>query len=251
MLVQIYEIQDPREAEKCIELCVNHIGSVLLSKETWRDPLLREVFLSTEGTESRNSMIPLFNQLDILYKAIDYYQPYIIHFCETLTDKMGRSIPLEPIIHMQIEIKEMFPDIKVMRSIPIPPKGRIPQFPALEIARTLEPVSDFFLTDTWLGEEPVEGYIGITGKTVDWEMARSLVNQSNIPVILAGGLSPENVYDALMKTLPAGADSCTHTNMRDKNNHPIRFKKDFDKVKQFVSEVRRAEKGVGLNQARG
>jgi phosphoribosylanthranilate isomerase len=58
---------------------------------------------------------------------------------------------------------------------------------------------------------------------------------------LAGGLSPENVYDALIEVRPAGADSCTKTNKEDKKGNPIRFKKDFDKIKRFVEEVRRCE----------
>jgi phosphoribosylanthranilate isomerase len=36
MIVQIYEIQDPWQAERCIELGVDHIGSVLLSQNQWR-----------------------------------------------------------------------------------------------------------------------------------------------------------------------------------------------------------------------
>ena len=129
-----------------------------------------------------------------------------------------------------------------MRSIPIPRNGTFPDFPTLEIARTLEPASDLFLTDTWLGEEPVEGYIGITGKTVDFQIAKDLIRQSNIPVLLAGGLSPDNVYDLVMQTKPAGADSCTQTNETDENGKPIRFRKDFKKVETFIKEVRRAKK---------
>ncbi|MBW1829917.1 MAG: hypothetical protein JRI74_10915 [Deltaproteobacteria bacterium] len=61
MIVQIYEIQDPHEAEKCIEAGVDHIGSILLSGDTWRDPSLKEVFQITKGTVAKNSLIPLFH----------------------------------------------------------------------------------------------------------------------------------------------------------------------------------------------
>jgi phosphoribosylanthranilate isomerase len=117
-------------------------------------------------------------------------------------------------------------------------------FPTLKIAEKLESVSDLFLTDTWLGNEPVEGFIGITGKRCDLEIAKKLIIQSRIPVILAGGLSPGNVYEAIIETHPAGADSCTLTNAVDKDSNPIRFKKDFQKIKRFVDEVRRADKDV-------
>ena len=244
MIVQIYEIQTPQEAERCIELGVNNIGSVLLSLDEWRVPLLKEVYRLTEGTGTKSVLLPLFRDDDTLYRALDYYRPDHVHFCESLTDRHGEKIDLEGFFRYQKRLKDYFPEINIIRSIPICEKGKTPGFSTLKIARTLEPVSDCFLTDTWLEEEPVAGYIGITGRTVDWAIARELVIQSDIPVILAGGLSPENVYDAILKTRPAGADSCTRTNFVGEPGKPVRFKKDFEKVEKFVTEVRRAEQAM-------
>ena len=244
MIVQIYEIQTPDEAEQCIELGVDHIGSVILSQDEWRVPLLREVIRLSDGTGAKNSLIPLFADSDTLYRALDYYCPHYVHFCDSLTDNDGRKIELDGFIRSQSSLREKFPEIGIIRSIPIPQEGTAPHFPTLSIARALEPVSDVFLTDTFLEKEPVTGFIGITGKTVDWEMARDLVVQSQIPVILAGGLSPENVYEAVVKVLPAGADSCTQTNQVDQKGSPARFKKDFQKVEAFVKAVRRAETAI-------
>ena len=242
MIIQIYEIQTPREAETCIELGVDHIGSVVLSLDEWRVPLLRETVGLTEGTEVKSSLIPLFHDPDMIYRTLDYYRPDYIHFCDSLTDQEGRAADLEKFIKFQSGLKEKFPEVGIIRSIPLPKKGVAPDFPFLDIAKTLQALSDIFLTDTWLGKEPVEGYIGITGETADWEMAQSLVRQSRIPVILAGGLSPDNVYDSIMEVLPAGTDSCTQTNMVVDEGDPIRFQKDFQKVEKFVKEARRAER---------
>jgi len=242
MIVQIYEIQTPQEAERCIELGVDHVGSILPYESRWRQPVLKETIGVSDGTRVKNSIILLFQEVDTLYRVLDYYRPDFIHFCESLTDKRGHEIDLDHFIDLQLKIKEEFPQVGIIRSIPIPVKGSASQFPSLVIARRLEPVSDIFLTDTWLGEETVEGFIGITGQTCDRNMARELVLQSGIPVILAGGLSPENVYNALMEVRPAGADSCTKTNKTDEAGNPIRFQKDFDKIKRFVEEVRRCEK---------
>jgi phosphoribosylanthranilate isomerase len=177
----------------------------------------------------------------MICRAIDYYRPNYIHFCDSLTDQEGRAVDLETFIKLQTGLKETFPEVGIIRSIPIPKKGVAPGFPFLEIAKALQYSSDIFLTDTWLGKEPVEGYIGITGETADWEMTQSLVRQSKTPVILAGGLSPDNVYDSIMAVLPAGADSCTQTNMVVEEGDPIRFQKDFQKVEKFVKEARKAE----------
>ena len=239
MIVQIYEIQTPEEAEECIELGVDHVGSVLLSPEQWKQPALKKTINLSKGTSARSSLIPLFQGLDPLSRVLDYYQPDFIHFCEILTTATGQEAEMEPFITLQRSLKERFPEVKIMRSIPIPPPGRSKDFPTLRLARAFEPISDVFLTDTWLGQEPVQGFIGITGQRCDPELAQRLVEQSRIPVILAGGLSPENVYEALRETRPAGADSCTQTNKRDEKGNPIRFRKDFDRVEKFIKEVLR------------
>jgi phosphoribosylanthranilate isomerase len=123
----------------------------------------------------------------------------------------------------------------------------------IELARHFEPVSDYFLTDTLIVEksgslfehQPVKGFVGITGRTCDWNVAAKLVMSSRIPVILAGGITPDNVFDGIMHVRPAGVDSCTGTNVMDSEGDSIRFKKDFGKVKRFVDEVRRAERAIG------
>ena len=140
-----------------------------------------------------------------------------------------------------------------MRSIPISQPGIADQVTTIALARLFEPVSDFFLTDTMLTKEhgssfekqPVEGFVGITGQTCDWDVAGELVKQSRIPVILAGGLAPDNVFDGIMQVHPAGVDSCTRTNAVDPEGRFVRFNKDLKKVEEFVKETHRAERVMG------
>lgn len=241
MLTQIYEIQTPEEAEKCIALGVDRIGSVILSASEWKKPEIREVIRLTHRTDTRNNLIPLFGDWDTLCKTMEYYRPHFVHFCDNLTDTHGLQIDLGPFILLQEKFKSSFPEIGIVRSIPVPPAGLAPDFPCLDLVRSLEKVSDFLLIDTWLGKEPVEGFVGITGKVPDLERAKSVVLRSSVPVLLAGGLSPENVFETVIEVLPAGADSCTRTNQMDASGKAIRFKKDFVKVEKFVKEIRRAE----------
>jgi phosphoribosylanthranilate isomerase len=248
MIVQIYEIQTPYEAEKCIEAGVDHIGSVILRKSEWRVPALKDTIWLSQGTSVKNSVISLFQDSDTLYRALDYYRPHYVHFCESLTDGDGQEEDLTELFNYQSDLKKKFPEIGIIRSIPVPENGGPSDFPSVKIANFFESITDIFLIDTWIENEPVTGFIGITGKTADREIARDLVIQSKTPVILGGGLSPENVYEALMEMLPAGADSCTGTNMKDKAGKPIRFKKDFAEVACFVKETRRVEEKVRQEQ---
>lgn len=244
MIVQIYEIQRPQDAQRCVELGVDHVGSVLLSESDWRRPQLRETIRVVRENHVKSSLIPLFHDLQTLGRVIEYYEPHFIHFCESLTDASGREEGLDLMLSIQAAIRERYPELGIIRSIPVPREGGAPEFPTLPLAKALEPATDIFLTDTWLGREPVEGFIGITGSTCDWGVAKKLVRESKIPVILAGGLSPENVYKGVTEVRPAGADSCTRTNRVDGEGRTIRFEKDFDRVKRFVEEVRKAEKSA-------
>ena len=101
MIVQIYEIQTPEEAERCIELGVDHLGSVLLSKDDWRVKSIKEVIGLTRTTDAKNSLIPLFHDLESLYRVLDFYEPHFIHFCENMTDCRGREMNLGFFVEMQ------------------------------------------------------------------------------------------------------------------------------------------------------
>lgn len=251
MITQIYEIQTPAEASAAISAGVDHIGSVVVSTENWKVSSIRETIQLVSKTEAKSSLILLYNQQDLVCESLAYYQPDMVHFCENLVDVDGDvddSIDVRclRLIDLQQRIRKEFPKIKIMRTIPIPDTMNLSEFPFLEFAKIFEPVSDYFLTDTLLQDtagnkpQPVDGFVGITGKTCDWTAARELVQSSRIPVILAGGLSPENVYEGIRTVRPAGVDSCTLTNAIDGRGMPIRFQKDFERVAKFVAEARRA-----------
>jgi phosphoribosylanthranilate isomerase len=242
--VQIYEIQTAGEAEAVVAVGVDRVGSVVLSAADWKQPGLQRAIARVRACGARSSLIPLYRDEDAIARTLDYLRPDIVHFCDTLDDESCRQL-----IELQFRVKQRFPEIAVMRSIPIGPAGHADRVPSLEWARRLEPATDEFLTDTLLlgaGEagqvdQPVGGFVGITGLTCDWDVARRLVQQSRIPVILAGGISPLNAREAVTRVRPAGVDSCTLTNALDADGRPIRFQKDLQKVKALVASVRRAE----------
>ena len=250
IITQIYEVQSPDEAMQLIELGVDHIGSVIISEDSWRAPVIKETIENIKETTSKSSLIPLFKKAEIIFKVLDYYKPNIVHFCDDLSNHNDVKENYEDLLYLQHNVKEKFPEIMIMRSIPIAQSGKTETVDTINMARIFEPVSDFFLTDTLLtaksnvstDQQPVNGFIGITGKTCEWDVARKLVHLSRIPVILAGGISPDNVFDGITYVRPAGVDSCTATNAKDENGCLIRFKKDLEKIKCFVKEVRRAEK---------
>jgi len=51
--------------------------------------------------------------------------------------------------------------------------------------------------------------LGGTGRVHNWEISRKIVEQSKVPVFLAGGLNPENVRQAIEQVQPFGVDICS------------------------------------------
>lgn len=79
---------------------------------------------------------------------------------------------------------------------------------ALERAREAAIHSDGLLLDSGRpGAKTRE--LGGTGRPHDWDISRRIVEQSPLPVYLAGGLTPENVGDALVTVRPFGVDVCS------------------------------------------
>lgn len=74
-----------------------------------------------------------------------------------------------------------------------------------------------------------EGIHGGTGKTFDWDIAVAAKRFGNI--ILSGGLTPENVGDAIRHVRPHVVDVCTGVELRP-------GKKDPEKMKRFVEKAR-------------
>jgi phosphoribosylanthranilate isomerase len=119
------------------------------------------------------------------------------------------------------------PELFVIKSLVI---GRADEAALLAEARAHAPSVDAFLTDTF---DPGTGASGATGRTHDWAVSRRLALALPRPLILAGGLNPENVAAAVARVRPAGVDA--HTGLEDASGA-----KDAAKVRRFVARAREA-----------
>ena len=86
---------------------------------------------------------------------------------------------------------------------------------------------DAFVLDSYSAEIP--GGTGIVG---DWNRARTFVKASDTPVILAGGLNPENIREAIRTVKPWGVDVSSGVEVRP-------GKKDIEKVRELMKQCRR------------
>jgi phosphoribosylanthranilate isomerase len=83
----------------------------------------------------------------------------------------------------------------------------------------------------FLFDSHVVGGSGGTGRTFDWSHLPKTLNK---PVILAGGLTPDNIFDAILATLPWGVDISSGIEVEP-------GVKDGERMRHFVEEVRRAD----------
>jgi phosphoribosylanthranilate isomerase len=75
----------------------------------------------------------------------------------------------------------------------------------------------------------VEGQLGGTGKTAPWHLLKDF--DRTVPLILAGGLTPDNVAEAIHMVQPYGVDVASGV-----ESSP--GKKDPEKLRRFIQNVR-------------
>ncbi len=90
-----------------------------------------------------------------------------------------------------------------------------------------------FPADRFLVDSCVQGEFGGTGVTADWRLARRAVTLLQRPVILAGGLTPDNVAEAVRCVAPFGLDVSSGVEKKP-------GVKDHHLVMKFVAEARRS-----------
>ena len=92
--------------------------------------------------------------------------------------------------------------------------------------------------DTWLIDSSHGAQRGGTGKTFNWRDAQSVVKKLRQPVIIAGGLNPQNVQEALGILQPWGVDVVSGVESYPGRKHPGAVAQFIDAVRQFDAQSR-------------
>lgn len=217
--IQVAGIIDQVEADLILNGGVNFIGFPL------RLPVNKE-----DITESETK--------NIISKLSPPKYGVVISYCSSknetidLCEKTGSNIIQlhGPIDSSELaKLKSMRSELIIIKSLVITNTNTEALINSLSI---LDTFVDAYITDTF---DPLTGASGATGKTHDWEISKRIISSTTRPVILAGGLRPDNVYTAIKEVKPAGVD--VHTGIEG-----LSGRKDKDLLDKFVREAKKAFK---------
>lgn len=217
MIVQIYGFTTPADIVAVSNMAIDNIGVVLdegfgtwdgIDEQTARD-------IVAEIPDSMTTVaLSLGTDFDRIARTVDVVQPDIVHLVRA--DQMGPDAVSE--------VRARLAPVKVMSTVAV--RDAL----AIQTAQAFAGCSDYLLLDS---HDPATGAVGATGLTHDWSVSTLIPPVVDVPVILAGGLGPENVAEAIAAVNPAGVDSETRTSRLDDKR-----RKDLGAVRRFVEIAR-------------
>ena len=217
MKVQIYTLQSVEEALEVVSVGVDNIGITPasiglpgeISYETAKD-------ICEKVEDATKVALSVSSNIDEIVEMVQFVDPNVLHLCGEPGELNTNGVK---------SLKERLQ--KYNKELPIMQAISVDDMSALDFAKEYEHISDYFILDT--STAAVQG-VGASGNVHDWNVSKAIVESVSIPVILAGGLSSENVQEAISTVNPWGVDSLTHTN---KFLNDGSFIKDIEKVREF------------------
>ena len=219
MIIQIYAFTEIEQAQQAARMGVDQIGfvagdyGIVPGELTFEDA--RELVTSLPSY-THSVALTMATDINEILRMVHSVKPNIVHISTDVFDVDAES--------MKKLRNRLSPSVQLMKAIPVQDESSV------AIAEEFAPLCDYLLLDTKIAGMPG---VGATGETHDWRLSKRIVDSVDIPVLLAGGLNPENVVDAIREVGPPGVDSKTGTNIPGSD-----VKKDMRRVEQFVNSVR-------------
>ena len=219
MITQIYTSQTPEEAIALVEAGVDHIGTTPTSLGLPGEisiEVCKSIFKAI-GKRAKTVMLTVADTPEEIYPVLQELQPDIVHICgyKYAADKEFCE-----------KAKSLVEGLEVMQAVAVTGPESI------EEAKRYGEFCEYIILDSV--DADIDG-IGAAGITHDWSISKKIVETCAAKVILAGGLGPDNVVEAIQEVKPFGVDSLTKTSKFWQDGT---FVKDIDKVKAFVDQAK-------------
>ncbi|MCZ7401978.1 MAG: phosphoribosylanthranilate isomerase [Candidatus Methanoperedens sp.] len=113
--------------------------------------------------------------------------------------------------------------VRIIKTIPVSEHADSEML--IDLIKDLSGIVDAVLLDT-----AIDGKTGGTGVSHNWELSSKVVLSAAMPVILAGGLNPSNVSEAVRSVRPYAVDTASGVETNGK--------KDENKIIDFINNAR-------------
>ncbi len=161
-----------------------------------------------------------------IIQIVEHCRPQVVQFLSPM------------LLESLYELKRSFPIISWWQSLFLSPAGTVSQADLNNLQQQLRELAgagaDAVMLDTVVKTSAGMRFGG-TGQASDWELARSLLEDSPLPVFLAGGINPSNVRKAMEMVHPDGIDLCSGVEAEP-------GRKDPKKLFELLGEIRKWEK---------
>jgi phosphoribosylanthranilate isomerase len=201
-------------------LAPDNVGVVLDEGfQTWDgvDETTARMIVS-ELTDVAVVALSLAIERDRILRTVEVVSPSVLHLV-----RAAEEMPPELLASLRDELDP----IRLMLTVPVLNEASVTQ------AQSLSEMADYLLLDS---AHPQSGQVGATGLVHDWALSRQIVEGCEALSVLAGGLGPTNVreaIEAIEAVRPYGVDSETRTS-RDDN----RRRKDPERLRLFIERAR-------------
>ncbi len=216
MIVQIYSMTSAEDAVATAEAGADLIGVVVGEPGVLAEAISSDaarVILAAIRPRARGVALSLSDNRDEICAMVDAVQPDIVHVA-------AREIEPEDCAWLRARVAP----VRLLRAIAVRAGETVAE------AEAHQESVDYLMLESGAKGLPFAG-----GETHDWLVSRIIiVERSRIPVILAGGLSADNVEKAIATVRPWGVDSFTHTDIPGQ-----RGKKDMTRVRAFIANALR------------
>lgn len=166
------------------------------------------------------SVLLMEGQLTTIETALRHIKPHAVQL-------IGQFTPRD------IQRLKGATDVKIWKTVHVPRRGHdATQELEHQIDELQQAGIDAIVLDTL-----VPGHKGGTGQTCDWHSAAAIVQTVELPVFLAGGLTPENITQALSVVNPFGVDVSSGVESSPGC-------KDHEKILRFIRQVTVAQKTI-------